>query len=170
MASGDIWLAIIVLIPVVASYLLLANAAPLFLSLCLGYVLYSFDSHNALSLAHSLSVHNTSLHLNASDITINLVLLLGPAVLTLISQRHTIAASRRLVNLVPAIFSGLFCVLITVPVLPVTLQSSIIKTTYWTDIVHQQVTIVGIGSGIALIFYWYTNMRSTQSKKSKSKQ
>ncbi len=169
MASDNIWLVIIILIPVLASYILSSNAASMFISLCLGYVLYSFDDRNALSIAHSSIIRKSPLHLNASDVSINLLLLIGPAIITLIVQKHSIAASRRALNLIPAIFSGLFCALIIVPALPIAMEDTIVRSSYWADIVRQEVGIVGIGSVVSIIFYWFTNLRSSQTKKPKSK-
>ncbi|MGH7234502.1 MAG: hypothetical protein ACREF7_03615, partial [Candidatus Saccharimonadales bacterium] len=82
MVSGNIWLAIIVLAPIAGIFLLNANAALIFLSLCLGYVLYSFDSHNTLSAIHSIHKYTYATHLIPSSIAMNLALLLGPAVIT----------------------------------------------------------------------------------------
>lgn len=154
MVSGNIWLAVIVLAPVVAIYLLNANAALVFLSLCLGYVLYSFDSHNAASAIHSLHQYSYTAHLKPSAIAINLVLLLGPAAITLITQIRSVHGSRRLFNLIAALFCGLFAALIVIPVLPASIATSIANTTDWAKLIHYQGGIVGIGAAVAIVFFW----------------
>jgi hypothetical protein len=152
--SGNIWLAAIVIAPVVAIFLLNANAALVFLSLCLGYVLYSFDSHNAASAIHSLHQYSYTAHLKPSSIAINLFLLLGPAVITLITQIRTVHGSRRLINLIPALFCGLFAALIVVPVLPASIATSIGNTSDWAKLTHYEGEIVGIGAAVAIVFFW----------------
>ncbi len=153
MTSGDIWLAIITLAPIALVYVLRANAALVYLSLCLGYVLYSFDSHNALTTVNSLHIHNPT-NIKPSSIMVNLVLLLGPTVLTLISQINSIKKSRKLMNLIPAAFCGLFTTLIIVPTLPASIAGKVEITSYWSSLTHYQAGIVGIGAAVAILFFW----------------
>jgi hypothetical protein len=150
--------------PAIIIYLLSVNGAAMFLSLCLGYVLYAFDSHNAMSVAQSLDAHHLSTHLKPSDIFINLVLLLGPAVITLVTQIHSMRGSRKLLNLLPAIFCGLFVALLIVPVLPVSLAEAIAKTAYWGKLVHYQAEIVGFGAAIAILFFFMGHKHSSTKK------
>lgn len=169
MTSGTIWLAIIALAPIIGIFLLNANAALVFLSLCLGYVLYAFDSHNAASAINSLHKYNLATHLKPSAIAINLVLLLGPAAITLVTQIKSTHGSRKLFNIIPAVFCGLFIVLIITPTLPSSIAAEIARTAYWGKLVHYQADIVGIGAVVALIFFW-ANARHHSSKKSGHKQ
>ncbi len=162
--TGDIWLAIIVLLPILSIYLLRADAAAVFLSLCLGYVLYSFDAHNTLNVVNSLNTHLPKVHLKPSDITINLILLIAPAVITLLIQTHSVRGSRKVINLLPAAFCGLVAALFIVPALPVSLAASVAKTAYWGKLVHYQTDIIGIGGGLALVFLWL-NHKQGESKK-----
>lgn len=164
MASADIYLALITLGPVIIIYLLSVNGAMMFLSLCLGYVLYAFDSHNAMSVAQSLNVHHLSTHLKPSDILINLILLLGPAAITLVTQIHSMHGSKKLLNLLPAIFCGLFVALLIVPALPVSLAESIAKTAYWGKLVHYQAEIVGFGAAVAILFF-FIGFKHSNAKK-----
>jgi hypothetical protein len=162
MTSGTIWLAIITLAPIALIYFLGVNAAPVFLSLCLGYVLYSFDGHNALNLAHSAS--RADAHLNLSTIAVDLVLLLGPAVVTLISQIKSVHGSKRLLNMVPAVFCGLFAALLIVPVLPASTMHSIAQSAYWGRLSRYEAEVVGIGAGVAIIFFWLGYRHSGNKK------
>ena len=168
MTSGTLWLAIIALAPIVGIFLLGANAALVFLSLCLGYVLYSFDAHNATSAINSLHQYSFTNHLKTSAIVINLVLLLGPALITLVIQIRSMHGSRRLFNLIPAVFCGLFAALIVVPALPASVASSIGATPYWGKLAHYQDDIVGIGAAVAIVFFW-SNFKHHASKKSTHK-
>ncbi len=168
MLNGTFWLAIIILVPFIGTFLISANAAPIFLSLCLGYVLYSFDTHNAHSLL--ASIHSSAItHLKPTDIIVNLVLLIGPAVVTLISQIHSVKGSNRFLNLIPAAFCGLFIALLVVPTLPGSVMNSIIKTAYWGKLIHYQAMIVGVGAAVALFFFWFNSKHAESKKTSKAK-
>ena len=152
MTSGTIWLAIITLAPIALIYFLGVNAAPVFLSLCLGFVLYSFDGRKALNLAHSINHANA--HLNPSTIAVDLILLLGPAAITLISQIRSVHGSKHLLNIVPAVFCGLFAALLIVPILPTSLMHTIIRTAYWGKLSRYEAEIVGAGAAVAIVFFW----------------
>lgn len=164
MSLSILWLALIVFLPVVVFYLLQVNAAPVFLSLCLGYVLVAFDSKNSRSFLGSINQTSAPIHIKASVIAINLVLLLGPAVLTILSQIKTINGSRKLLNLLSSLSVGLFAALITVPRLPVSISGKIASNQYWLYIIKYQTYIVGIGSLIALVFFLIT-IHKKESKK-----
>lgn len=78
-------LAAIVLVPAAVLMLLRINAALVYLSLCLGSVLLQFVSPDARELISVFSAHSP--HSAAPDNnTLNIILLLAPAVLTAISS------------------------------------------------------------------------------------
>ena len=154
MSNGLFWLALFVIGPALGLYLLRVNAAPVFMALCLGYVLVSFDSHNAHRLASDLTHNNMPVHLQLSAVAINLGLLLAPAALTLLLQIRSVSGHRKLLNILPSIAVGLFVALIVVPQLPGSIMESVIKTKYWSQLTRNETDIVGIGAIIALLFYW----------------
>ena len=156
MFGGLFWLALIVIIPAVGLYLLRVNAAAVFLSLCLGYVLVSFDSHNAHRLASALTHNNMPVHLQFSAVAVNLGLLLAPAVLTLLLQIKSVNGRRKFLNILPACAVGLFAALIIVPQLPGSVMVSVIRTNYWTQLIHYETDIVGIGAIVSLLFFWFS--------------
>ena len=164
MPIGLIWLLVIVLLPVVALYFLRSNAAAVYLSLCLGFVLYFFDSHKAYTAAGSLPAH-----IKASSLLVNLVLLIGPALLTMLIQIHSLHGSKKSLNLLPALFCGLFAALIIVPVLPQTMTHSINSTSYWHSLIKYQGSIVGIGAAVAILFFWFNLRKESGSKKHHAK-
>ncbi len=164
--SSDIWLAIITLLPIVSIFLLNVNGAAVFLSLCLGFVLYFFDAHNAVNAMSSLSSHITNPHLKPSDVVINLALLTVPAIITLFIQIKSVHGGRRILNLLPAVCCGLLAALLIVPALPSSLTTSIVKTGYWVKLVHYQTDIVGAGAAVALLFLWLNHKTGTDKKHS----
>lgn len=163
MTIGLLWLALIVLIPLIGFYFFGINAAPVFLSLCLGYVLVMFDSKNASNVASSIN-HNVPVHINASLVAINLILLLGPAVLTIISQVRSISGHKKFLNLLSSASVGLFGALIIVPRLPSSVSSSIMSNSYWLQIVKYKTAIVGIGGLIAIVFFLFSLKKKATKK------
>lgn len=157
MSIGLIWLIIIILIPLVGFYLLRINAATVFLSLCLGYVLFAFDSHNASMTANNLISHNyLPIHVTASVATTNLFLLLAPAVLSIILQLGSLTKHKRIINILPSLGVSLFLPLLIVPLLPTSIMISIVHTSFWSKITTYQSSIVGISALVAIIFFWLT--------------
>ena len=156
MSSGLFWLALIVIVPAIGLYLLRVNAAAVFLALCLGYVLVSFDSHNAHRLTNALAHNNIPVHLQLSSVAINLGLLLAPAALTLLLQIKSVNGRRKFLNILPSVAVGLFAALIVVPQLPGSVMESVISTKYWAQLTHYETDIVGIGAVISLLFYWFS--------------
>lgn len=150
MSIGIIWLLVIVILPIGLLYLLKSNAAMVYLSLCLGYVLYAFDYRSTKSLGSNGTIG--TIHFKTSTMIVDLVLLLGPAVFTLISQIKSTPGKKRILNFIPAVFVGLFTPLLIVPVLPKSIMLSIYKLTLWIKLSHYQALIVGVGAAVALVF------------------
>ncbi len=150
MSLGLIWLAIILLLPIIGLYLLRVNAVPVFLALCLGYVAMTFGSGNANLLATQGS------RLMAPNNIVNLFFLLIPAIVTTIFAIGTSKGKKRLINLVPSVGLGLVGALLVVPVLPKTIEGAIQATKYWGYVEGYEATIVMFSSVIILIFFWFT--------------
>lgn len=161
MSIGLIWLAIIILLPLVALYLLKANAAPVFFGLCLGYVLLSFDSHNANTLASSHSP------VKLSSMAVNLALLLVPALITLISQIGSVKQKHKYINLLPALSVGVLAALLIIPLMPGSIAHSIYATSFWPKLTDYRASIVGVGAVIAILFFWFNSKHKEEKHKSK---
>src|SRR5579872_6707721 len=106
--SPIILFAIVVIVPVVVLTLLRVNAAMVFLSLCLGSVLVMFIGSNAISFVNTFFPHASSL----SENTIEIGLLLLPAVLTTIFMFHSVRKMKLILNVLPALTVGLLLVLL----------------------------------------------------------
>jgi hypothetical protein len=48
-------------------------------------------------------------------------------------------------------------------------MNEIIKTTYGNKLIHYQAMIVGVGSAVALFFFWFNSKHSKAKKTSKLK-
>lgn len=162
MSIGFIWLAIIILLPLVALYFLKANAAPVFFGLCLGYVLLNFDSHNASTLASSHSP------VKLSSMAVNLALLLIPALVTLISQIGSVKHNNRYTNLLPALSVGVLAALLIIPLMPGSIAHSIYATSLWPKLTQYRAAIVGVGALITILFFWLNSKRKEEKHKAKA--
>ncbi len=158
MSLGLIWLAIILLIPVIGLYVLRVNAVPVYLALCVGYVAMVFGAGNANLL---VTQGNRLLPANTG---INLVFLVLPAIVTAVLSVGSAHGKKRIINLVPSIALGFSSVILITPQLPKALAGSIYSTGYWSTIKSYETTIMLFSSLIILIFLWLSLKNFKPSK------
>ena len=152
--SPAVILGAIVAIPVVLLMILRVNAALVFLSLCLGDVLVQFVAPDTQSFANLFSANNLSLEHPANN-TIKLGLLLLPVILTTIFMIRTVRGKTKLLlNALPAAGVGLLGALLVVPLLSYSLQSNIIDSSLWHQVLKAQVLIVGGSAVVCLMVLW----------------
>src|SRR3989442_1661192 len=97
----DVYLAILVLLPAVLTYLLKSNASAAFLALCGGFSLFTLSGSDIQHLVGKTRI--TSISSNDVD----LALLVLPLLLTLLlTYRAVTAKRRRYLELVPAVCAG----------------------------------------------------------------
>lgn len=152
--NSSLILSAIVVIPVILLLLLRINAALVFLSLCLGYVLVQFVAPDADSLFNLFSAHNFNSHTTGSN-TIRLILLIVPALLTAVFMIRTVKGSARLMlNILPSAGVGLLGALLVVPLMSKGIQHDIISSTLWEQVQRSQVLIVGTSSMVCMFVIW----------------
>jgi hypothetical protein len=151
MVSSSIEFAVVILIPVVVLVLLRVNAAMVFLSLCLGYVLVQFVANDANSLVNFVAPNVGSL----SASTLRLVLLFAPPVLTAVMMLFSVRGRLRpLINILPAAGTALLAILLAVPLLTPGLRHAIEQQYTWQQISKMQSFIVGASALISLLALW----------------
>lgn len=156
MISLDIQLLALLSAILVLILLLRINAAMLFLSLSLGYVLVQFVANDADSFVMFISPNRDSL--TAS--TIRLILLFAPAVLTgLITVGSIKGKSRPLLNFLPAVGATALLFLFLVPQLPTPITRLIQASEVWAYFVRIQAGCIGGGAFISMFMLW-TQRRS----------
>ncbi len=156
-----------VAVPVVVLMLLRANAALVFLSLCLGAVLVQFVAPHTQSFSDLFSAHNLSNAHPASN-TINLILLLVPVVLTTFFMIGTVRGrTKLLLNALPAAGVGLLGALLLVPLLPAGLQYNIVNSSLWAEVQRAQDVIVGSSALVCLLVLWMQRPKTGGSKHGK---
>lgn len=158
MSLGLIWLATILLIPVIGLYVLRVNAVPVYLALCLGYVAMVFGAGNANLLVTQGS------RLLPANTSINLIFLVLPAIVTTVLSIRSAKGKNRIINLLPSIALGFAAVILITPQLPKTLAGSIYSTGYWSTIKSYETTIMLFSSLVILIFLWLSLKNFKPSK------
>jgi hypothetical protein len=140
----------VLLAPVLLVMLLRVNAALVFVSLCVGYVLAQFLGSDTQSFADLFVSHGASV----SAAVMKLVLLLFPAVFTTVFMIGTVKKARLVLNILPALATGCLTVLLVLPLLPGSVSKAITDASAWTYIVRLQSAIVGAGALISMFFLW----------------
>lgn len=140
-------LALIVLVPVALIVLLRANAALVFLSLCLGVVLVEFVANDADLMLSAVSTR-------ATPNNVKILLLLVPVVITMFLMAKTVRHSRLILNILPALGTGFLLALLVVPLLPVHTADAVLQSSSWQQMQKLQDMIVGISALLSLFFLW----------------
>lgn len=152
-----VFFAIVILVPAIVLTVLRVNAAVVFLSLCLGNVLVKFMGSDAISLVTTFVPHAGQV----SESTIQIGLLLLPAVLTTIFMVHSVRRVRVVLNIVPALTIGLLGLLLVEPLLSPGTQGTISQSTIWQHYTQAQSLIVGLSALISLAFLWFERHKVT---------
>lgn len=155
---------ILIGLPLVFSFILRVNAGILFLALCAGSVLSQFVGNDAVQLVDSFFPRSNG------DITgsiTQLILLLLPAVLTIVFMRRSITGSKTLINLLPAVASGLLTALLTVPLLSPGIRFNIMTSEAWDILQQFQSLIIGAGAFVSLLVLWGSKPKHDKKKHKK---
>jgi len=151
MVSSNIVLIAALLIPLAVLVAVRCNAALVFMSLCVGYVLLTFVANDTNSLINFLAPDKASL----SASSLRLIMLFLPVVLTIIITLFSVSGRVRVViNVLPAAGVSLLGVLLAVPLLPPNIYSLMISQPLWQQLAQAQAMVVGASALISLLFLW----------------
>ena len=145
----EVTLLVLLLLPLASIYFLKSSSIYFFFSVCAGFVLVSLASDDIGNL-----LHRTNLSSISSDST-NLILVFGPALLTLLlarKQRH--GQVQKLLNMLAAICGGALMVLITAPFLGSVLPSDISGSSVWAAIQKNQAWLISLGALASFVSLW----------------
>jgi len=145
-------LVLIIIVAAVAAILLLikTNSALVFLALCSGDVLVQFADKNMAYINGKLNSGLLPRHFLVSRPVEELVILLLPALLVAALAKHDQSLVKWPIQIFPALATGLVGVLVVVPLLSHSLQSSITANHFWSVLEQFQVPIVGVSVLICL--------------------
>jgi hypothetical protein len=148
---NNIELVVALVVPLIVLTVLRINAAMVFLSLCLGYVLVEFVANDADSLISFLAPDTNSV----SASTLRLGMLFTPVVLTSIFMLFSVHGRiRTVLNMLPAAGVSVFGLLLAVPMLTPGLRYAIESQAIWQQVSQAQAMVVGASAFISLIFLW----------------
>jgi len=137
-------------IPLIVMAVLRINAALVFLSLCLGYVLVELVAKDADSLISFLTTADS-----LGQATWQLGMLFLPVVLTSIFTAFSIKGHlKTIANIVPAAAVSVLGVLLAIPLLTPGLRYAIQEGPLWQGINEAQALIVSIGAFVSLVILW----------------
>lgn len=147
-----------IVIPIAVLTVLRINAAMVFLSMCLGYVLVQFVANDTDSLVNFIAPENGSV----SATSLRLGMLLVPVILTGIIMIFSVHGRARVaLNVLPAAGCAVLGVLLAVPLLTPGLRHAIQSQALWQQINKAQALIVGASALVSLLFLW-TQRRSAE--------
>lgn len=147
---------IIVAAPIVLIMLTRVNAAMLFMSVCVGEVLVQYLGSDAATVVTAFSSHGTQF----SNSTIKIILLFLPAILTMIFMFHSVKGTKLILNILPAIGTGLLLALLIEPLLSPSMQHTLGKESLWQNVTQARALIVGVSALISLFYLWFLHRKS----------
>jgi hypothetical protein len=149
--SNDVILLVALAAPALALVVLRANAAMVFLSLCLGAVLVQYVAPSAYELMQIASTRAGEV----SNSTLAVILLLAPAVVTsIVTLLSTHGRIRTLLNILPAAAASMLAVLLAVSALPAHMTAQFQHAAAWHILSNAEALVVGGGALISLFFLW----------------
>ena len=155
----EVYLAVLVLLPAVLTFLLKSNAAAAFLALCGGFTLFTISGSDIEQLIGKTRI--TSLTSNSVD----LALLALPLLITLLLTYKSVTHKRkRYFQLVPALCAGGLLAIVAGPMLNSALAVNFQLSPAWKNLHAAQTYIVAVGLISSLLLFWSAG-RGHHSKK-----
>ncbi len=156
-------IALIVAAPTLLIMLTRTKAALVFMALCVGSVLATFVGDTALDMVQLF----TRSYSQTTMASVQIGLLVVPALLTMLFLGRMVAGSKMLMNLFPALLAGVMTLYLIVPYLPEGTRYGIQDTTIWIQVVQYQAILVSAAALISLGQLWAGGVSARQKKKGK---
>lgn len=158
-------MAFIVAVPTLLIVFARAKAALVFVSLCLGSVLSVFVGDTALDMVQTF-VRGYS---PTTQAIVQFGLLLLPMLLTILFLSRTVRGSKWIINIFPALLTGLMTLYLVVPLLPPGTMYGIYGTTIWEQLTQYQAILVGTAALATLAQLWASGgtLRHKRARRSK---
>lgn len=155
MATNLAVLGALALLPMLIIVLLRVNGAVAFMSLCLGSVLVTYTSSDVDTVFTSFANKKDVL---ATNQWVQLALLVAPFLLTILFTRgHVRGGFKNILNVLPALATGLLCALLVVPLLSAGLQRQIHHLNEWHQLSNAQTGVILAGAVFSLVFLLFTH-------------
>ena len=160
----------VAIITVVILLISKTNAGLVFLSLCAGNTLLQFADKNLSYINTKLEENNLTSRFIVSQGLLRIIIVLVPVVAIVIFTKHYHGRSKWLMQLFPAIATGMLGCLIIIPLLSASAQNSIATSGTWSLIQKYQIPIVAIGLLIAVFDVIYSSHSGRPKHYNKSKE
>lgn len=143
-------MALIVAVPTLLIVVLRAKAALVFMALCVGAVLSTFVGDSALDMVQTfVRGYNTN-----TQALVQIGLLVLPMLLTLLFLSRTLSSSKTLINIFPALLTGVVTLLLVAPLLPPGTANGLYGTEAWNQLTAYQAAIVSVAALSSLAQLW----------------
>ena len=149
MSQYQLLLVLILCTPLVLVTILRVNATMVFLSLCVGYAISQLLGADIKVFA---DMFLPQWRLGVP--TIDLLLIVLPALLTMLFWLQTVKGTARILNMLPGLAVSSLCALLIVPLLPPTTVQGIGMTAVWHELARLQALLIGCGAVVCLLFLW----------------
>lgn len=141
---------LIVALPTLLIVFVRVKAAMVFMALCVGAVLSTIVSDSALDMMQTfVRGYNAS-----TQTSVQIGLLVAPMVLTLLFLAKTLSSSKVIMNIFPALLTGVVLLLLVVPLLPGGVSAGIYGTEAWNQLTAYQAAIVSVAALTSLAQLW----------------
>lgn len=140
-------------VPVLLMLLLRVNAAFVYLTLGAGTLLAQYLGDDVMRIFDAfLPSASTTAHA-----AVRISLLVLPAALTILFAQRSINGTKYLLNIVPALLTGIVTVILVVPLLPDGAKFSVVTSSTWTSIQQFQGTAIGAATLSSCLLLWMTH-------------
>lgn len=126
------------------------KAALVFMALCVGAVLSNYVGDTALDMAQLFIKGYTE----TTGALVQIGLLLLPVLLTLLFLSRTISSSKFILNIFPALLTGIAVLFLVVPLLPPGTSGSIYATDTWNQLAQYQAALLSAAALLSLAQLW----------------
>ena len=140
----------IVAVPTLLIVLFRVKAAMVFMALCVGAVLSNIVNDSALDMVQTFAKgYNAN-----TQTAVQVGLLVAPMLLTLLFLGRTLSSSKLVINIFPALLTGVVTLLLVVPLLPDGVSGGIYGTEAWTQLTAYQAAVVSVAALMSLAQLW----------------
>lgn len=143
-------LILIIAVPAFFTLFLASNGAMVYLALCEGLIVNETLGNDAIQLLRSTFPSTNAIQ----ESTLHLIILMLPAVLTMIFLRRQMGGAKAVFNIAPAILTGATIALLAVPLLPGGVRHNIEQTWLWQGLDQFGSVIIGVGALTSLLLIW----------------
>ena len=140
----------VVVVPTLLIVLSRTKAAMVFMALCVGAVLSNYVGDVALDMAQLFIKGYTE----TTGAVVQIGLLVLPVLLTILFLGRTLSPSKLLLNIFPALLTGIAILFLVVPLLPPGTAGAVYGSDVWNELSQYQAALLSAAAIISLFQLW----------------